>query len=193
MAPAEDTVKIPPTVTVPRSKALVTPVTVAEPVPFGARLTAPPKLFALSKVIPALAAVVVKLEGPPIVNTPVSVMAPAADTTKAPPTVTVPSFNGVTTPVNVALPVVCVIKVTSFEKVLALSKVIDEPPAVVVKLEVPVTVSTPPSVIAPAADTTKLPVPKVPPTVTVPRFNALVTLINVALPMLLGAKLTGPP
>src|SRR5439155_195912 len=107
-----------------------------------------------------------KLDVPVIVNTPLSVTAPAADTTRFPPTVTVPTFNALVTPANVAFPAPFGVRLTAPVYALALSSVIAAPPAVVAKLDVPVIVNTPLSVTAPAADTTRFP-----PTVTVPRFN----------------------
>src|SRR5438067_1348518 len=133
---------------VPARSVAVLFTSVALLVPFGAAVTVPASPAGKSSVIAALPAVVVNDEVPVTATWPLSVIAPAEDTTALPPIVLVPRSSALVTPVRVALPVPLVARLTAPVKAFASFKVIAAFPAVVVNDEVPVTVSTPLSVSA---------------------------------------------
>ena len=97
IAAPQVTNRLPPTVTVPRLRAVVPLSRVASPVaPVVAMLTAPDMTLVLFKVISSLAVLVVKLAVPEAVMTPESVMEPRSlSITMVPPKVviTVPNIR----------------------------------------------------------------------------------------------------
>src|SRR3989339_350271 len=175
-------VRVPPTVEVPKSKAIWAFVKLASfPAPAAVfSETAPVYEERLFKTMSSPAPVVVKLEVPVAVTTPVSVIPPTSFSIVRPPpkvVVTVPKAKAAPVFVTEILPVApLVLKSTAPVKRLTLSNVISSLATVVAKLEVPLAVSTPESVIEPASVSAV----RVPPTVEVPKSKAIWAFVKLA-------------
>ena len=105
MLPAAPIFTLPPTVLTPKFKALITPVTVAAPVPSVFKSTAPVYVLASVKLMGALFAVVMNVAVPPTLIGPLSLIVLGAVTFKLPPTLLVPKLTAVSIPLKVAFPV----------------------------------------------------------------------------------------
>ena len=151
------TAKFCPTDTVPRFTAVVPLSNVTSPVPVVVKLTAPVNAFVVVfKVMDLFATSVMKLDVPPTVITPLSVITSPDVTAKFCPTDTVPRFTAVVPLSNVTSPVPVVVKLTAPVNALV-SRVIELFPTSVVKEDVPLTVNAALSVIAAPDVATRLP------------------------------------